>query len=159
MFKYTELREKTPQKSGKLVIRNYYTIGVCPMEGGEGGGGGEEGESPTSFPSAPCILTAAPFVRHLGTRQQIDNFSDDVHASFFKLNNNGSIELLYSYKQAKTSRITVLNIRKLYLYFVYFKLYVYFERSPPGPLKNDACAHHLESCLFPVVMYKIWSNV
>ena len=172
MFKYTELREKTPQKSGKLVIRNYYTIGVCKANRpvsytgvsqrgwyGGGGGGGGEGESPTSFPSAPCILTAAPFVRHLGTRQQIDNFSDDVHASFFKLNNNGSIELLYSYKQAKTSRITVLNIRKLYLYFVYFKLYVYFERSPPGPLKNDACAHHLESCLFPVVMYKIWSNV
>ena len=34
------------------------------------------------------------------------------------------IELLYRYKRAKTSRITVLNIWKLYLYFVYFKLYV-----------------------------------
>ena len=31
------------------------------------------------------------------------------------------IELLYRYKRAKTSRITVLNIRKLYVYFVYFK--------------------------------------
>ena len=31
------------------------------------------------------------------------------------------IELLCRYKQAKTSGITVLNIRKLYLYFVYFK--------------------------------------
>ena len=31
------------------------------------------------------------------------------------------IELLYRYKRAKTRRITVLNIRKLYLYFVYFK--------------------------------------
>ena len=43
-----------------------------------------------------------------------------------KVNNDGYIELLYRYKQAKTSRITVLNIRKLYLYFVYFKLYLYF---------------------------------
>ena len=33
---------------------------------------------------------------------------------------------------------TVLNIRKLYLYFVYFKLHVYFEWSPPVALKNDA---------------------
>ena len=40
------------------------------------------------------------------------------------------IELFYWGKGAKTSRITVLNIRKLYLYFVYFKLYVYFEWSP-----------------------------
>ena len=39
------------------------------------------------------------------------------------------IELLYRYKRAKTNRITVLNIRKLYLYFVYIKLYVYFEWS------------------------------
>ena len=40
-----------------------------------------------------------------------------------------------------------INIRKLYVYFVYFKpyvyfvyfkLYVYFEWSPPVPLKNDA---------------------
>ena len=30
------------------------------------------------------------------------------------------IQLLYRYKRAKTSWITVLNIRKLYLYFVYF---------------------------------------
>ena len=36
------------------------------------------------------------------------------------------IELFYRWKRAKISRITVLNIRKLYLYFVYFKLYVYF---------------------------------
>ena len=36
------------------------------------------------------------------------------------------IELLYRYKRVKTSRKTVLNIRKLYLYFVYFKLYIYF---------------------------------
>ena len=36
------------------------------------------------------------------------------------------IELLYQYKQVKTSWITVLNIQKLYVYFVYFKLYVYF---------------------------------
>ena len=40
------------------------------------------------------------------------------------------IKFFYRYKRAKTSRITVLNIRKLYLYFVYFKLYVYFEWSP-----------------------------
>ena len=57
-----------------------------------------------------------------------------------KVNNDGYIELLYRYKQAKTSRITVLNIRKLYLYFVYFKLYVYFECSPAVPLKSDMCA-------------------
>ena len=37
------------------------------------------------------------------------------------------IELLYQYKRAKTSRITVLNIRKLYLYFAYFKLYCLYE--------------------------------
>ena len=50
------------------------------------------------------------------------------------------IELLYQYKRAKISRITVLNIQKLYLYFVYPKLYVYFEWSPQEPLKNDARA-------------------
>ena len=51
------------------------------------------------------------------------------------------IEFLYRYKRAKTSGITVLNIWKLYLYFVYFKLYLYFEcMSPPVPLKNDARA-------------------
>ena len=33
--------------------------------------------------------------------------------------------------------MTVLNIWKLYLYFVYFKLYLYFEWSPPVPLKNE----------------------
>ena len=33
------------------------------------------------------------------------------------------IQLFYRYKRGKTGRITVLNIRKLYLYFVYFKLY------------------------------------
>ena len=31
----------------------------------------------------------------------------------------GVEELLYRYKQAKTSKMTVLNIRKLYLYFVF----------------------------------------
>ena len=36
-------------------------------------------------------------------------------------NKQWRIELLYRYKRAITSRITVLNIRKLYLYFVYFK--------------------------------------
>ena len=50
------------------------------------------------------------------------------------------IELLYRYKKAKTSGITMLNIRKLYLYFVYFKPYVYFEWSPRVFLKNDARA-------------------
>ena len=68
------------------------------------------------------------------------------------------IELLYRYKRAKTSRITALNIQKLYLYFVYFKLYlflvyfklylyfvyfklyVYFGWSPPVVLKNDVHA-------------------
>ena len=35
------------------------------------------------------------------------------------------IELLYRYKRAETSRITVLNIRKLYLYFVYFKRIIF----------------------------------
>ena len=35
----------------------------------------------------------------------------------------------------------MLNIRKLYIYFVYFKLYVYFEWSPPQSLwKNYARA-------------------
>ena len=48
------------------------------------------------------------------------------------------IELFCRYKRAKTSRITVLNIQKLYLYFVYFKLYVYFEWSPTVSLKHDA---------------------
>ena len=43
-------------------------------------------------------------------------------------------KLLYRYKRAKNSRITVLNIRKLYLHFVYFKLSVYMMR-----------AQHLES--------------
>ena len=42
--------------------------------------------------------------------------------------------------EVTTSRITVLNIRKLYLYIVYFKLYVYFEWSLPVPSKNDARA-------------------
>ena len=37
------------------------------------------------------------------------------------------IELLCRYRRAKTSRITTLSIRKLYLYFVYFKQYVYFK--------------------------------
>ena len=51
------------------------------------------------------------------------------------------IEFLYHYKRAKASRITLLNIRKLYLYFVYFKLYVYFEcMSPQVPLKSGARA-------------------
>ena len=58
-------------------------------------------------------------------------------------------ELLYRYKQAKTSRITVLNIQKLYVYFklyayfVYFKLYLYFGHfklyvlnSNTNPYKN-----------------------
>ena len=65
MFKYTELREKTPQKSGKLVIRNYYTIGVCKanrpvsytgVSGGGGGGGGggrrERAQPPSHQPLA-----------------------------------------------------------------------------------------------------------
>ena len=54
------------------------------------------------------------------------------------------IELLYRYKRAKTSRITVLNIRKLYLYFVYFKLYAYFRWSPPS-LPEMMRAQHLKS--------------
>ena len=37
------------------------------------------------------------------------------------------IEFLYRYKRAETSRMKVLNIRKLYLYFVYYKLYAYFQ--------------------------------
>ena len=36
-----------------------------------------------------------------------------------------STNLLYRYKRAMTSRTTVLNIRKLYLYFVYFKVAPY----------------------------------
>ena len=59
-------------------------------------------------------------------------FPGVARASFFKgtagstQSKQWRIEWLYRYKQAKTSRITVLNIQKLYLYFVYFKLYVYF---------------------------------
>ena len=56
--------------------------------------------------------------------------------------------MLYWYKQVKASRIAVLNIRKQYLYFVYFKLYVYFEWSPTISLKNYARAY-TESFLFP----------
>ena len=55
-----------------------------------------------------------------------------------KLNKQLRIELLYRYKRATTSRITVLNIRKLYLYFVYFKLYVYLSGGRLVPSKNDA---------------------
>ena len=47
-------------------------------------------------------------------------------------------ELLYWYKRVKTGRVTVLNIRKLYLYFFYFELYVYFAWSPTVPLKHCA---------------------
>ena len=36
-------------------------------------------------------------------------------------NKQWRIELLYRSKRTKTSGITVLNIRKLYLYFFYFK--------------------------------------
>ena len=83
--------------------------------------------------------------------------------------------------RAKTSRITVLNIWKLYLYFklyiyfvyfklyiyfvyfklyiyfVYFKLYVYFEWNPPVPLKNDARAiswkSFVPSCFIALYIY------
>ena len=49
----------------------------------------------------------------------------------------------------KTNRITALKIRKLYLYFVYFKLCVYFERGPPIPLKMMP-AQNLECRLLEV---------
>ena len=45
------------------------------------------------------------------------------------------IELLCRYKQTKTSRITVLNTQKLCHYFVYFKLYGYFEWSLSSPFE------------------------
>ena len=41
-----------------------------------------------------------------------------------KVNNAYRIELLYRQKRDKTSRLTMLNIRKLYVRFVYFKLHV-----------------------------------
>ena len=60
------------------------------------------------------------------------DFPDVARASFFKgtgglmagstQSKRWRIELLYRYKRAKTSRITVLNIWKLYHYFAYFKL-------------------------------------
>ena len=71
----------------------------------------------------------------------------DAHHSSNKLPGSSQskqlrIKLLYRYKQAKTSKITVLNIRKLYLYFVYFKLYAnYFEWSLPVSLK-EWCARN-----------------
>ena len=61
------------------------------------------------------------------------------------------IELLYRHKRETTNRIIVLNIQKLYLYFVYFKLHVYFEWSPPArPLKKMMRAQHLESRLLQI---------
>ena len=73
-----------------------------------------------------------------------DDFPNVACASFFKLGTGGLLaELLYRYKRAKTSRITVLNMRKLYLYFVYFMLLyvVYFEWNPLKDFfKNNARA-------------------
>ena len=55
--------------------------------------------------------------------------------------NNGEQSCSIGIQARKASRITVLNIRKLYLSFsFYFNLYVYFEWShwnPPVSLKND----------------------
>ena len=74
----------------------------------------------------------------------IEDFPNVACASFFKLGTGGLLaELLYRYKRAKTSRITVLNMRKLYLYFVYFMLLyvVYFEWNPLKDFfKNNARA-------------------
>ena len=44
------------------------------------------------------------------------------------------IELLYRYKPAKTSRITMFNMQRLYLYFLYFKLYVTLSGARQSPL-------------------------
>ena len=68
-------------------------------------------------------------------------------------NKRWRIELLYRYKRAKTNRITVLNIGKLYLYFAYFKLYVYFQWSSPFHLKNYARATPEKS-----LIDKIWNK-
>ena len=51
-----------------------------------------------------------------------------------------SLELLYRYKRAKAAwRITVLNILKLYIYFVL---------EPVGPFEKIMRAQHLENHLF-----------
>ena len=60
----------------------------------------------------------------------------------FQIVDRVAVLLLYRYKRVKTSRITALNIRKLYVYCVYFKLYDYFEWSPAVSLNNNA--QHLE---------------
>ena len=55
------------------------------------------------------------------------------------------IQLLYRYKRAKTSRITVLNIRKLYLYFVYFKPYVYCKCMCYNPFEKKLGTLHADA--------------
>ena len=64
------------------------------------------------------------------------------------------IKLLYRYKRAKTSRITVLNIRTLNMYFVYFKhraLNCMFTLSGARQLfQKLMCAQHLENLRFTV---------
>ena len=62
------------------------------------------------------------------------------------------IELLYRYKLAKTSRLTVLNIRKLYLNFAYFKLHVYFDWSKVSVLFWRVLSYHMVHCTITLIL-------
>ena len=68
------------------------------------------------------------------------NFHFSKQLAGFTQSKQWRIELLYRYERAKTSTITVLNVRKLYHYFVYFKLYVTLSGAGPVSLENNKLA-------------------
>ena len=67
------------------------------------------------------------------------------------------IELLYRYKQAKTSRITVLNIRKLYLYFFTLKTVCLLWVEPASPFEKW-CARTTRKLAYLFIVYTISAN-
>ena len=79
-----------------------------------------------------------------------------VWRSPLKVNNSGWSYFICT-SRARISRITVLNIRKLYLYFVYFKLYVYlgFERRPASPF-GKWCARNVWKVSYYSTNLLIW---
>ena len=68
------------------------------------------------------------------------------------------IQLLYRYKRANSSRITVLNIRKLYLYFI---LYCMFTLSPPCSPSGKWCARNTWKVVYLLqrALIYIWSEI
>ena len=103
--------------------------------------------------SQRCIIQAYKKVQAISQVLRWFYFSQGLAGSSWvplKVYNGGATELLHRYKRAKTSRITMLNIWELYLYFVNCKQWRSQRGAggrPPPHWTSECClSENFDAC-------------